>query len=118
MTTRSALAFAGAQTRRYNNLLWANWGSQLANILLLGNQFGGYGLRDIGGRLRASAAYVHAAVDFVVEHPIVNSYVPEVVFNDLAYHCFPAAAMAQVLAAQHMGGCEAELYPPSSSSIA
>ncbi|KAI8497628.1 hypothetical protein Bbelb_249340 [Branchiostoma belcheri] len=77
----------------YNNLLWANWGQQLRNVVILGNSLSNMALRCPNQELEKAAFYIHSILDHTKEFPLPNNFHFQDIFNDLSLHVFPVAAI-------------------------
>ncbi|KAI8483752.1 hypothetical protein Bbelb_385440 [Branchiostoma belcheri] len=75
----------------YNNLLWANWGQQLRNVVILGNSLSNMALRCPSQELEKSAFYIHSILDHTKEFPLPNNFHFQDIFNDLSLHVFPVS---------------------------
>lgn len=56
--------------RLYSNLLCANWGPELRNVILIGNSFDHYVLRALSKE--KLGRYISIASEFVKETPLTN----------------------------------------------
>lgn len=72
----------------YNNLLWANWGHTLNNLIILGNRFSSFLDRQPESWLLSEAVYISMILPYVTENPVKNSFRHTDIFNDLAFHMF------------------------------
>lgn len=64
----------------YDNILWANWGLRLKDIMIVGNSFKRYADDAMGDELVRKAGYVARACVFVSEEPLRTSFRVEVIF--------------------------------------
>jgi len=71
-----------------NNLLWKNWGTNLANCVIIGNSFEKIVESHSDRVLKDSLLYIYHASQFVSELKIDNSFKFSDIFNDLSIHIF------------------------------
>lgn len=72
----------------YNNVLWANWGPSLANIVVIGNSFHSYDERIPSSQLCLEAEYIARVLPITHEVKFPTLFHHEDIFNDLATHFF------------------------------
>lgn len=72
-----------------NNLLWANWGIQLSNCVIVANSFTKIIESNTKRHISQNAEYVLNISPYVTELAIVNSFKYFDIFNDTAIHIFP-----------------------------
>ena len=74
----------------YNNILWANWGPGLKNVVILGNSFRGYHEKMPLHLLNQEAAYIFCVLPIMEEVGFPLTFHHDDVFNDLSIHFFKA----------------------------
>src|SRR5262245_56573370 len=57
-TQRTLFYMPHAGKRLYSNLLWANWGENLSNLIILGNSFANYNTRQLSTKDKEKSPYV------------------------------------------------------------
>ncbi|XP_057665906.1 SRR1-like protein [Diorhabda carinulata] len=72
-----------------NNLLWANWGLNLANCIIISNSFTNIIESNSSAHLVLNAYYISKIQPYVLELAIINSFKYYEIFNDTAIHVFP-----------------------------
>ncbi|XP_065054439.1 SRR1-like protein [Rhopilema esculentum] len=80
----------------YNNLLKANWGVDLQNIVLIGNSFSSYAERFPSKTLEIEAQYLCDILPYTKEAKIPNTFIHKDVFNDTAILTFPRTILNDV----------------------
>ncbi|XP_001636656.2 SRR1-like protein isoform X1 [Nematostella vectensis] len=73
----------------YNNVLWANWGQDLKDVLILGNSFSSYDDRAVGKQLSKQATYIAKVLPYIKEIPVKNNFRHNDIFNNTSLHSFP-----------------------------
>eukprot|EP00057_Strongylocentrotus_purpuratus_P003326 XP_003726417.1 PREDICTED: SRR1-like protein [Strongylocentrotus purpuratus] len=73
----------------YNNLLWANWGQRLSNLIILGNSFNNFSERFTARQLKEEVPYIHKIIPYHHEVSVRNSFQYTDIFNDMALQVFP-----------------------------
>lgn len=74
----------------YNNILWANWGVGLENVIIFGNSFRSYQERLPSRQLQAEASYIARILPLTNEIQVQSLFQYNDVFNDLSLHYFLA----------------------------
>ncbi|XP_055863225.1 SRR1-like protein [Biomphalaria glabrata] len=84
----------------YNNFLWKNLstsgGQGLNKVVLIGNSFSQIVERTPKSLLRETGNYILKIQPFVKETSLPDSFILSDVFNDLAVHSFPLAAIQTI----------------------
>lgn len=93
----------------YNNILWANWGATLANIVILGNSFHSYDQRIPSSQLLLEASYIARILPLTHEVQFPTTFHHEDIFNDLAIHFFLAHEL-QRQESQFWDDCKEPVY--------
>jgi len=78
----------------YNNILAANWSTHLGNLCILGNSLRSYEERLPSPRWTGHMSAVANALPWMLDSDLRNTYKPNDVFNDTAFHVWPAAPQA------------------------
>ena len=74
----------------YNNILWANWGGNLKNVVIFGNSFASYQERIPLRQLELEASYIARILPLTHEIRLQSWFNHGDVFNDMSLHCFVA----------------------------
>uniref|UniRef100_T1IID1 SRR1-like domain-containing protein n=1 Tax=Strigamia maritima TaxID=126957 RepID=T1IID1_STRMM len=93
----------------YNNLLWANWGSMLNCLVVLGNSFSRVFETASKGVLRDRWPYLLRAVAHTQEFAVQNNFRFLDVFNDLSVHVFPVDKIKSY-PNEYWGDCDEPTY--------
>lgn len=72
-----------------NNILWKNWGTQLENIILIGNSFDSLISSTPERVLKSNADFILKINPFVREFFLENNFKYSDIFNDTSIHIFP-----------------------------
>lgn len=72
-----------------NNLLWANWGLNLSQCIIIANSFSDIIEKTSTKTLEATAEYISRIYPYTLELPVINSFKYFEIFNDTAIHFFP-----------------------------
>lgn len=72
-----------------NNLIWANWGLNLSNCIIIANSFSNILETNTRKVIQENAAYILNISSYVSELSIINTFKYYDIFNDLAVHVFP-----------------------------
>ncbi|XP_072028984.1 SRR1-like protein isoform X2 [Amphiura filiformis] len=73
----------------YNNLLWANWGLQLRQVIIIGNSFSNMCERLPSRQLTEIVPYIVKMQPLTKEWKLQNNFRFQDIFNDLGIHAFP-----------------------------
>eukprot|EP00112_Aurelia_sp_Birch-Aquarium-sp1_P011914 Seg2500.3 transcript_id=Seg2500.3/GoldUCD/mRNA.D3Y31 product="SRR1-like protein" protein_id=Seg2500.3/GoldUCD/D3Y31 len=73
----------------YENMIKANWGIGLQNLLIIGNTFSSYIERLPSKILKAEAPYLFDIIPYTQEYILKNSFIHKDIFNDTAFIRFP-----------------------------
>ena len=72
----------------YNNILWANWGAGLENVVIFGNSFASYQERLPSHQLKSEACYIAQILPLTHEIEMLSQFNHDDIFNDMALHYF------------------------------
>lgn len=72
-----------------NNLLWANWGLELHNCIIIANSFTQIIETNSKRIINANAEYICKAYPHFNELAVINTFKYYDIFNNLAIHIFP-----------------------------
>mmetsp|Transcript_925 Transcript_925/g.1689 ORF Transcript_925/g.1689 Transcript_925/m.1689 type:complete len:248 (-) Transcript_925:48-791(-) len=91
----------------YNNVVWANWGSSLASVAILGNSFSTYGdksnLEKKENRIQMES--ILKIIPYVEEIRVADNFTVSGIFNDFSLHLF------KIPAEKGLGAAPPELKP-------
>jgi hypothetical protein len=79
----------------YNNILWANWGAGLENVVIFGNSFTSYQERIPSRQLEIEARYIAQIVPLTHEVGLRCLFHDDDVFNDMSLHHFVADELCE-----------------------
>ena len=72
----------------YNNILWANWGTCLENVIIFGNSFDSYQERLPSRQLELEASYIAQILPLTHEVRVQSHFKYDDIFNDMSLHYF------------------------------
>ena len=79
----------------YNNILWANWGANLKNVVIFGNSFASYHERIPLHQLELEAGYIAKILPLTHEIKLGRWYDRDDIFNDMSLHYFVANQLCE-----------------------
>jgi hypothetical protein len=72
----------------YNNILWANWGPNLKNVVIFGNSFASYQERMPLHQLESEASFIAQIIPLTNEIRLRSWCDRDDIFNDMSLHYF------------------------------
>ena len=100
----------------YNNILWANWGANLKNVVIFGNSFGSYQERIPLHQLELEASYIAKILPLTHEIQMRRWCDDDDIFNDMSLHYFVANQLCEQ-PSSFWNDCKEPIYEDNNMEI-